>query len=118
MVILYLNVKYQKKISNILFILNLIQTNYILIISFESFFGRISHLNLKLIKTCLDSDQLPIINTIGENYESNKYLYLEINNITYWLALNLIPFKIIKLNKNGGLKDENKKVIQLIKNDS
>jgi N-acetylglutamate synthase len=73
--------------------------------------GEISNVDLKLINNCIKSDQLPIISTIGENLESNHYFYLDINHITYCLALTLNPFKIIQLNETGGLRDENKKLI-------
>ena len=51
-----------------------------------------------------------MINSIGEDENSNEYVGLDVNHVTHSLALSLKPFKIINLNPFGGLKDANGKV--------
>ncbi len=53
---------------------------------------------------------MPLINSIGEDENSNEYVGLDVNHVTHSLALSLKPFKIINLNPFGGLKDANGKV--------
>ena len=65
---------------------------------------------MDLLYHCINSHQIPLINSMGEDAESNQYVGLDVNHVTHSLALNLKPFKIINLNPFGGLKDKNEKV--------
>ncbi len=63
-----------------------------------------------MLTHCFISGKVPLINSIGEDENSNEYVGLDVNHVTHTLALSLKPFKIINLNPSGGLKDSNGKV--------
>lgn len=73
--------------------------------------GQIVNVNSELLQHCFQTQQIPIVTSIGENTNTNQYLYIETNHVISSLATQLNPFKIIKLTKSGGLRDSSEKLI-------
>ena len=73
------------------------------------FNGKISEVKNDLIDYCFRTNQIPIINTIGQT--SNQLAALDMNHVTTSLALRFKPFKIINLNLRGGLRDKDSKLV-------
>ena len=62
-----------------------------------------------MIEYCFRTNQIPIINSIGQT--GHQLTSLDINHVTTSLALKFKPFKIINLNLHGGLKDKDAKLV-------